>query len=477
MRFAQTPLDARRPFNAADIPSFLGDPRWEAICDLIPEGVTVVDAGGLVTYMNTSAESLNELRKAEWIGRSFEDFIEESCLRCDALRSAWRGAQRLPDTAVRAGERMVSISARPLRDSQGLPCGYLFFQRKLSSPATAQNAPLRESGERPLFAASALWDEAYRIGLRAIDMNSRVLLLGESGVGKTELARQLHTNSTRRHGHFIHVSCAGIPESLFESEMFGYDRGSFTGALSKGKAGLIEAADGGTLFLDEIGEMPLALQAKLLVVLESGRVHRLGSTQPKTVDIRVIAATNRDLEQLVAEGKFRSDLYYRLSVITLSLPPLREQKMLIGPLLDYFVAAAGVRRGKPFALAAECRPLLEAHGFPGNVRELQNLVEYLAVVCDEVAQIRHLPRHVGLMRATARNDVAAQTEASALAAQPRPSHATNPEGASLKSLVREFENGLIADAITRYGSKRKAAEMLQTDIATIVRKSKLANPV
>nr|WP_275692936.1 sigma 54-interacting transcriptional regulator [Burkholderia sp. Ax-1719] len=447
----------------------MGDPRWEAICDLIPEGVTVVDAGGLVTYMNTSAESLNELRKTEWIGRTFGDFIEESCLRCDALRGAWRGAQRLPDTAVRAGERMVSISARPLRDSQGLPCGYLFFQRKLSSPAAAQSAPQRDAGERPLFAASALWDEAYRIGLRAIDMNSRVLLLGESGVGKTELARQLHTNSTRRHGHFIHVSCAGIPESLFESEMFGYDRGSFTGALSKGKAGLIEAADGGTLFLDEIGEMPLALQAKLLVVLESGRVHRLGSTQPKTVDIRVIAATNRDLEQLVAEGKFRSDLYYRLSVITLSLPPLREQKMLIGPLLDYFVALAGERRGKPFALAAECRPLLEAHGFPGNVRELQNLVEYLAVVCDEVAQIKHLPRQVGLARAPL-NDPAVHTHA------PVPlSNSANLEGASLKSLVREFENGLIADAITRYGSKRKAAEMLQTDIATIVRKSKLAN--
>ncbi|WP_322092720.1 sigma-54 interaction domain-containing protein [Paraburkholderia bannensis] len=474
MRFAQTPLDARRPFNAADIPSFLGDPRWEAICDLIPEGVTVVDAGGVVTYMNTSAESLNELRKTEWIGRTFEDFIEESCLRCEALRNAWRGAQRLPDTAVRAGERMVSISARPLRDSQGLPCGYLFFQRKLSSPSAAPSAPVRDAGERPLFAASALWDEAYRIGLRAIDMNSRVLLLGESGVGKTELARQLHTNSTRRHGHFIHVSCAGIPESLFESEMFGYDRGSFTGALSKGKAGLIEAADGGTLFLDEIGEMPLALQAKLLVVLESGRVHRLGSTQPKTVDIRVIAATNRDLEQLVAEGKFRSDLYYRLSVITLSLPPLREQKMLIGPLLDYFVALAGERRGKPFALAAECRPLLEAHGFPGNVRELQNLVEYLAVVCDEVAQIKHLPRQVGLTRAPL-NDAATLANASPGAQSATPAHPASLEGASLKSLVREFENGLIADAITRYGSKRKAAEMLQTDIATIVRKSKLAN--
>jgi transcriptional regulator with PAS, ATPase and Fis domain len=468
VRFAQTPLDARRPFNAADIPGFLGDPRWEAICDLFPEGVTAVDAAGLVSYMNPSAESLNELRKTEWIGRTFEDFIEESCLRCDALRDAWKSVQRLTDTAVRAGERMVSISARPLRDSQGLACGYLFFQRKLSSPATAQSAALRDPGERPLFAASALWDEAYRIGLRAIDMNSRVLLLGESGVGKTELARQLHVNSSRRHGHFIHVSCAGIPESLFESEMFGYDRGSFTGALSKGKAGLIEAADGGTLFLDEIGEMPLPLQAKLLVVLESGRVHRLGSTQPKTVDIRVIAATNRDLEKLVAEGKFRSDLYYRLSVITLSLPPLREQKSLIGPLLDYFVAAAGERRGRAFTLSSECKPLLQEYGFPGNVRELQNLVEYLAVVCDEVAQARHLPRNV----AVARNGSACSSPAPAnenVVALPG-----IDTGASLKSLVREFETNLIADAITRYGSKRKAAEMLQTDIATIVRKSKTA---
>jgi transcriptional regulator with PAS, ATPase and Fis domain len=475
MRFAQTPLDARRPFNAADIPGFLNDPRWEAICDLIPEGVTVVDAGGLVSYLNPAAESLNELRKTEWLGRPFEDFIEESCLRCEALRDAWRGTQRLAETAVRAGERMVSISARPLRDSQGMPCGFLFFQRKLSSPSAAPGAPLLEPGERPLFAASALWEDAYRIGRRAIDMNSRVLLLGESGVGKTELARQLHVNSSRRHGHFIHVSCAGIPESLFESEMFGYDRGSFTGALSKGKAGLIEAADGGTLFLDEIGEMPLALQAKLLVVLESGRVHRLGSTQPKTVDIRVIAATNRDLEQLVAEGKFRSDLYYRLSVITLSLPPLREQKILIRPLLDYFVAAAGKRRGKPFALAPECHPVLEAYGFPGNVRELQNLVEYLAVVCDEVAQVKHLPRQVGVARATRAEAPAATNHAPQQAMQPGPAPAPGTEGASLKSLVREFENGLISDAIARYGSKRKAAEMLQTDIATIVRKSRTAS--
>jgi DNA-binding NtrC family response regulator len=202
-----------------------------------------------------------------------------------------------------------------------------------------------------------------------------VLLLGETGVGKNVAARRIHDRSSRREGPFVHVNCAALPETLLEGELFGYERGAFTGAV-RAKAGLCEAAHGGTLLLDEIGEMPLSTQAKLLGVLDSHQVQRLGSLRPARVDVRFVAATNRDLEAAVAAGNFRQDLYFRLNAIRIEIPPLRARRAAISALAQEF-AAKSARNWNlpPPTLSPAVVALLEAHPFPGNVRELENAIE------------------------------------------------------------------------------------------------------
>jgi transcriptional regulator with PAS, ATPase and Fis domain len=468
MKFISTPLSPQLPHPNPDLSGFFADPRWEIVCDQFPDGIVLADARGLVVYLNSAAESLNEVRRGEWIGRSLADFIDSSRLCCDTLKSAYRFGHRLHGALVNVGSRIISISMRLLHDSNGMSAGFLFLQHKIPTAQSqdfCESSDFRVAAAHELFDTSALWGESYRIGLRAMRMNRRILLLGESGVGKTELARRLHADIGSRRGQFVHVNCGSIPESLFESEMFGYDRGTFTGALSKGKSGLIEAANGGTLFLDEIGEIAMPFQAKLLLMLESGCVYRLGSTQPKPVDIRVIAATNQDLGKLVEQGRFREDLYHRLNVIALTLSPLRHHRHLIGSLLDHFLAAAGEHRGKSLVLSEACRDALIQYEYPGNVRELENIVEYLSVVAEDVVQLEELrPRLRPLPQSSDTPPIPDNQGSSAVD--------TGESGISLKKMVQRYEVNLIAAAINRYGSKRKAAAMLQTDIATIVRKSK-----
>lgn len=320
-----------------------------------------------------------------------------------------------------------------------------------------------------MIGATEITAKLLTVGQRAISMGSRVLLLGESGVGKTEFAKLLHRRSGRESSPFVHVNCAGIPESLFESEMFGYERGSFTGALTRGKAGLIESADGGTLFLDEIGETPLQSQAKLLMVLESGLVQRVGAVQPRRVKVNVVAATNQNLRELVEQGRFRRDLYYRLSVVVLSLPPLRLQRDLIDPLVERFLASVNQRRETPLQLTKGCRDKLRTYDFPGNIRELQNLVEYLSVACETTAT------EDDLFLETSEEATLGGGNTLAIGGE-QPTEESSDEqmvmGLGLKALVRRYESKVIEDAIRRCGSKRKAAELLQTDIATISRKSR-----
>ncbi|MBI4793753.1 MAG: nif-specific transcriptional activator NifA [Deltaproteobacteria bacterium] len=218
-----------------------------------------------------------------------------------------------------------------------------------------------------------------------------VLLLGESGTGKELVARAVHQASTRKDKTFIKVNCAALPENLLESELLGHEKGAFTGAVST-KPGRFELANGGTLFLDEIGELPLVLQAKLLRVLQESQFERLGGTTTLTVDVRIIAATNVSLEQAVAEGKFRNDLYYRLNVVPLTLPPLRERSEDIPLLLDHFLRSSNKRNEKNVKITKEFLDFLTAYEWPGNVRELQNLVERLVILSDSGwLQISDLP--------------------------------------------------------------------------------------
>ncbi|OMH41006.1 sigma-54-dependent transcriptional regulator [Desulfurobacterium indicum] len=217
-----------------------------------------------------------------------------------------------------------------------------------------------------------------------------VLITGESGTGKEVIARYIHKESGRK-GKFVPVNCTSIPENLFESELFGYEKGAFSGAV-KSKPGLIEEADGGTLFLDEIGDLSLSLQAKLLRFLQEKEVRRVGGLETKKVDVKVVAATNRNLEDLVKEGKFREDLFYRLNVLRVKIPPLKQRKEDILELSGYFINRFSRKYGKQIALSSEAIDLLLSYDFPGNVRELENILHRAVLVAD--GEIK--PEHLGI---------------------------------------------------------------------------------
>ena len=242
--------------------------------------------------------------------------------------------------------------------------------------------PVADSFLPNIVGASPRMQRILRLVSRVAATESTVLLLGESGTGKELIARSIHVQSRRSQGPFVPVNLGAIPESLMESELFGHARGAFTGAGAE-RRGLIEAADRGTLFLDEVGDMPPLSQVKLLRVLESNEVRRVGEDAPRHVDVRVVAATHRDLLTEIAEGRFREDLYYRLNVVQIELPPLRERREDIGLLASYFLERAARHEGRgPMSFSPEVATLLERYDYPGNVRELENAVDHAVAVAE-----------------------------------------------------------------------------------------------
>ena len=253
----------------------------------------------------------------------------------------------------------------------------------------------RAVGDRPIVATSAEMIEVLEVMERAAAFKSTVLLTGESGTGKEVLARAIHAQSPRRNEAFVAINCAAIPETLLESEFFGHARGAFTGA-DRARRGLFAEADGGTLFLDEVGEIPTSLQAKLLRVLQEEEIQPLGENKPRAVDVRVIAATARDLEAEVAAGRFREDLYYRINVVRLQVPPLRERPKDIPLLLDHFLARYREDLGKPVhGIADAALERMVSYRWPGNVRELENVIERAMILADgDRITLRELPENV-----------------------------------------------------------------------------------
>ena len=273
---------------------------------------------------------------------------------------------------------------------------------------------------------------------RVAPTDSTVLILGESGTGKELVARSLHVLSKRSRGPFIPVNLGALPETLMEGELFGSARGSYTGSTSDRK-GLVEAAHGGTLFLDEIGDMPLATQVKLLRTLENNEVRRLGENTPRLVDVRVIAATNRDLQSMVADGRFRGDLYYRLNVVQLELPPLRERPEDIGLLASYFLERGARRTGrKSLRFTSEAMALLARHAWPGNVRELENAVAHaIAVTEGDVLGAADLPASVRSPRLLSRTAGTSDGGAGPLAGDGVARGARDPDLRPLDEVTRE----------------------------------------
>ncbi len=239
-----------------------------------------------------------------------------------------------------------------------------------------------ETGRYEMVGGSPPMQRVYELVRKAAPSEGRVLIVGENGTGKELIARAIHANSRRASAPFVKLNCAAVPQELIESELFGHERGAFTGAITARK-GKFELAHGGTLFLDEIGDMPSAMQAKLLRVLQEGEFERVGGAETMNVDVRVIAATNKDLEQEIEAGRFREDLYYRLNVVCIPAPPLREHKEDIADLANAFMVEVCQKNGKkPLTVTPEAMAVLAGYDFPGNVRELKNLVERLAILCE-----------------------------------------------------------------------------------------------
>ncbi|MGQ0506877.1 MAG: sigma-54-dependent transcriptional regulator [Myxococcaceae bacterium] len=239
-----------------------------------------------------------------------------------------------------------------------------------------------EAGQFEMVGRGAAMERIYALIKRTAPSEGRVLITGENGTGKELIARAIHRNSRRKEGPFVKLNCAAVPHELIESELFGHERGAFTGAVTA-RRGKFETANGGTLFLDEIGDMPAAMQAKLLRVLQEGELERVGGTETLKVDVRVLAATNKDLQEEIAQNRFREDLYYRINVVHMHSPALRERKEDLPDLIDTFLQEACQKNGrKPLRLSPEALSVMAAYDYPGNVRELRNLVERLAILCE-----------------------------------------------------------------------------------------------
>jgi two-component system response regulator AtoC len=331
----------------------------------------------------------------------------------------------------------------------------------------AVGGPARGSAARPAVLHDATMHRLYKLVDVIAPSKLSVLILGETGVGKDVYAEAVHARSPRAAGPFVRLNCAALPENLLEAELFGYERGAFTGAM-QAKPGLFEAADGGTVFLDEIGEMPLVTQAKLLRVLESGETMRIGSVKPKHVDVRFVAATNRDLEALSEVGQFRSDLYFRLNGVSVELPPLRQRPDDVLPLAAHFLVATGVRSSfDEVALAA-----LRTYRWPGNIRELKNVVERAALLSQGASiTAEHL-----LFRGTALSGGASNATtapaAPAVAAPVAPAARTPAAGSMLmRDEFAELERTRILEAMDRCGGNQsRSARMLGISRTTLIKR-------
>ncbi|NJU05747.1 sigma-54-dependent transcriptional regulator [Escherichia coli] len=348
-----------------------------------------------------------------------------------------------------------------LHNIQGRQLFLMAFHQSHTSFSVA-NAPDEPHIEQ-LVGECRVMRQLKRLISRIAPSPSSVMVVGESGTGKEVVARAIHKLSGRRNKPFIAINCAAIPEQLLESELFGYVKGAFTGASANGKTGLIQAANTGTLFLDEIGDMPLMLQAKLLRAIEAREILPIGASSPIQVDIRIISATNQNLAQFIAEGKFREDLFYRLNVIPITLPPLRERQEDIELLVHYFLHLHTRRLGSVYpGIAPDVVEILRKPRWPGNLRELSNLMEYLVnvVPSGEVIDSTLLPPNLLNNGTTEQSDVTEVSEA----------HLSLDDAGG--TALEEMEKQMIREALSRHNSKKQVADELGIGIATLYRKIK-----
>ncbi len=426
------------------------------LLDCVPDGVFTVDAGWRVTFFNRAAERITGIRRDEAVGRRCCDVFRASiCEHACALKQTLATGRPVVNKVVyivdAQGQKIpISISTAILKDEHGRVAGGVESFRDLRVVAELHRELEQQHSFADIIGRSAAVRQIFEILPQIAESDSTVLLEGASGTGKELFARALHTLSRRRQKRFVALNCGALPDNLLESELFGYKAGAFTDAR-RDKPGRFARAEGGTIFLDEIGDISPAMQARLLRVLQERVYEPLGGIEPVKTDVRVIAATNKDLAQQVRDGRFREDLFYRIHVIRLELPRLRDRREDIPLLIDHFVARFNRLKGKDIvSVSDDVLARLMEHPFPGNVRELENIIEHAFVLCrGGVIEMKHLP----------------------------PDLRGNRLGEALRlgeaMTLRAMEKLLIADALRRHGGSRKlAARELGINASTLFRKLK-----
>jgi len=451
---------------------------WRHILENMVDGIVFADADDCISFVNPAVERVRGIKSQNFIGRTILSIHSpKTSKRIKVL------LDKMKDGSLKQAQRVIEVKGRyfensyyPVTGPDGAYLGTLMISRDITDHQQLQheNQSLKQRMSCASFSgfisiSASMLPVFQTIGAVA-GLESTVLISGESGTGKELVAAAIHRNSTRKDRPMVTVNCAALPEHLVESELFGYQRGAFTGAVSNHR-GKFEQADRSTIFLDEVGDLPLNAQAKLLRVLQERTVSRLGSEKDIPIDVRIIAATNRDLQQMVKDGLFREDLYYRLHVISLPVPPLRERREDVLPMAEYFVKKFCDRMERPLlSICESTRSVLLSYEYPGNVRELEHAIERAVALCPgDCISPADLPDQFVAARSSAGFDWQPPFS-------PSPSlhdHSSDVEPLTLAIARGESERRLILDALTRTGGRKaEAAKLLNISRKTLWEKMK-----
>lgn len=440
----------------------------ESLMNLSGELVTITDAAGTILRVSAQCESMMGVKEHELIGKSVYHLQGHGVVNSSSTIKVMKTKRKCELTQVTKSGKRLFVRGYPIFNEQGKLKKVVNLSKDISEEYNLkkQLTETKElidyyhheltkiySDDKEFTTRSTAMQEIYNLVTRIADIDVTVLLLGESGVGKDVIARMIHQLSSRKSGPFITINCGAIPENLMESELFGYAKGTFTGANKEGKTGLFLAANKGTLFLDEIGELPYRLQVKLLRVLQEKQITPLGQTTSLEVDVRIITATNRNLEIMVEEGNFRKDLYYRLNVVPINIPPLRERKKDIPLLIDYFLKKYNEKYNEVKTISEQARHVLMKCDWEGNVRELENMIERLIVTSPtNQIQVQHLPKN-------------------------KMNNITNHvfEQIPLATLIDEYEKRILTETVENSRSLKEVSEKLGVHLSTISRKVRKYN--
>ena len=370
---------------------------FKVILSSIADGVFTVDSNRIITSFNRAAEKITGIPTSQAIGKHCQDVFHsdicENCLLQNTLKTGIEAIDRPVNIINSQGDKIpISISTAVLKDETGNILGAVETFRDLSTIEHLRKELSRNYSLEDIISKSPIMHKLFAILPDIAESESTVLIQGPSGSGKELFASAIHNLSPRKKANYVVINCGTLPSQLFESEIFGYVKGAFTDA-QKDKKGKLAVVDGGTVFFDEIGELPLSTQVKLLRLLQEREYEPLGSTQTIKADIRIVAATNKDLKKLVAQAKFRDDLYFRLAVVKFDLPPLKDKREDIPYLVDHFINKFNAKTGKKIiSVSPNVMSTLMGYDYPGNIRELENIIEHGFVLCHgSIIKREHLP--------------------------------------------------------------------------------------